>query len=310
MGRVYEAMGPDGERFALKLLKAEKAADPVHLADFHNEAEATGSVIHENVVRHHGYGFTDGYHYILMEFVNGPNLNRLLAKRKRLPWRQAVTIAIQIARGLSAAHARGLVHRDVKPDNVLLFRDGRVRLTDFGIVKDISSLKGFLLIGDQVGTAAYASPEQIAGKRLDASTDMYSLGATLYHMICGREPFRGKDPQEMMRRAATEPLVPPCGIVADVPKALSNAIVKMMAKKQTDRHPSMDRLIQDLEMILDGKVAIADAAPRVDTAAVGELRSTRRITTGIGRKRSIPGEAILVVILLAAAAIFAALALL
>jgi serine/threonine-protein kinase len=309
MGRVYEAMGPDGERFALKLLKPGKAEDPANIQDFHNEAEATGSVVHENVVRHHGYGFTDGHHYILMEFVDGPTLHRLLVKRKRLPWRQAVSIAIQVARGLGAAHTRGLVHRDVKPENVLLFRDGRVRLTDFGIVKDISSLKGFLLRGDQVGTAAYASPEQIEGKRLDASTDMYSLGATLYHMICGREPFKGRSPREIMKKALEEPIVPPCGIVADVPKVLSNTVLKMMAKRQTDRHPSTDRLIKDLEMILEGKVAIADAGPRVDTSAVGALKSTRSIATEIGRKRSIPPEVILIAVLLAIAVVFGVLAL-
>ncbi len=211
---------------------------------------------------------------------------------------------IQIARALQRAHEKGLVHRDVKPQNVLLYRDGRVRLTDFGIVKDISSLKGFLLKGRKVGTAAYASPEQCLDKRLDAATDMYSLGATFYHLVCGRYVFTGDSPRAIMARHVKARPIPPARLVPEVPKALSHTIGKMLEKKQTDRYPSMSRLVTDLTLILDGKVAIPDRTPRVDPRGVKELRRTRRPADEARRRPKVPAELWLVVGLLLVAAFF------
>ncbi|MHC4473110.1 MAG: serine/threonine-protein kinase [Planctomycetota bacterium] len=309
MGVVYESVGPDGKIVALKLLKPEKSAHEEILNDFRNEAEATGSVDHENVVTVLGQDHEDGFHYICMEYVDGPPLHEVLRTQKQLPWRDAIEIVIQVAEGLGRAHEKGLVHRDVKPDNVLLYRDGRARLTDFGIVKDISSLKGFLLKGRKVGTAVYASPEQCLGKRLDPATDMYSLGATLYHMICGRFPFTGDSPQAIMNKHVKAPLIPPSSLVPEIPKSLSNAIEKMMAKRQTDRYSSMRRLVEDLEFIIQGKVAIGEGRPRVDQSVLRGIRATRRAKDELGKPPKVAAETVLVIALMVVAAVIVVLAL-
>jgi serine/threonine-protein kinase len=310
MGVVFEVRDEKDASTALKLLKPEKAENPESLREFVNEAEATGSVDHENVVTVLRRGEDRGWHFIEMEFVDGPPLHRLLGERGALPWQQATEIALDLARALGAAHDMGLVHRDVKPDNVLLTKEGRARLTDFGIVKDISSLKGYLLKGRKVGTALYASPEQCLDKRLDAATDMYSLGATVYHMVCGRPPFSGSSPSAVMNKHVKAALIPPVKRVPDLPKSLSNAIEKMMAKKQTDRYPSMARLAEDLEMILSGKVAIAAGGPRVDLGSVGGLKRSRRPAKEAAEKPKVPAELIIVIALLAVAAVFVLLMLL
>jgi serine/threonine-protein kinase len=256
MGVVFEAIAPDGSTVAIKLLKPEKAREPEAVAEFENEAKATGAVIHRNVVDVLGWGLEDGYHFIRMEFVDGPPLHRLLDEVGRIPWREASKTVIQVARALQCAHDRGLIHRDVKPDNILLYRDGRARLTDFGIVKDISSLKGFLLPAKRVGTALYASPEQCQGKRLTPATDQYSLGATFFRMVCGRPPFIAETASKVMVKHVKEPPPSPANYVEDLPKPLSNVIEKMLAKKVTDRYPEMERLIEDLILLVKGKVVI------------------------------------------------------
>jgi serine/threonine protein kinase len=163
----------------------------------------------------------------------------------------------------------------VKPGNILLYRDGSPRLTDFGIVKDIGTLKGFLLEGRRVGTAAYASPEQCLGKRLGPATDVYSLGATLYHMVCGRPPFPGDTPNEILNKHVKAKLPSPMRLCPEIPKTLSNAIAKMLSKRQADRYPSMARLVEDLELILDGKIAISNGRASVNLRALGGVRSSR-----------------------------------
>jgi len=311
MGVVFEARDGGGETRAVKILRPGKAGDPATMRAFVNEGEATGSVDHENVVTVLTQGEEGGHHFITMEFVDGTPLHLQLRERGRLPWREATEIVAQVARALGAAHSLGLVHRDVKPDNVLLYRDGRARLTDFGIVKDISSLKGYLLKGRRVGTAVYASPEQCLDKRLDAATDMYSLGATFYHLVCGRHPFTGDSAQVVMKKHVRAPLVPPHEIVPDLPRPLSNAIERMMAKKQTDRYESMDRLVADLELILSGKVAIGAGGKRVDTGRLRPLRRARRPAEAtVESAPRISGEAVLVIVAVLVVAVFLLLVLL
>jgi serine/threonine-protein kinase len=212
-----------------------------------------------------------------MEFVDGPSLERLIQAKKRLPWPLAVRLIRPVARALGHAHEQGFVHRDVKPGNILLYRDGRPRLTDFGIVKDIGSLKGYLVQGRAVGTVAYASPEQCLGKRLSGATDMYSLGATFYHALTGRPPFTGETPVKIAQKHAQLPPRPPADLVPDIPRALGKTVERMLAKKVADRLDSMARLDHDLGMILEGKVplAVGATAPKVNRAALRGLRRTR-----------------------------------
>jgi eukaryotic-like serine/threonine-protein kinase len=276
-GVVYEARNGSAHSHAIKILRPEAAEDDTLLREFVDEAHATGSVEHKNVVAIRDRGQEGGLHYILMEFVDGPPLDVLLQRNGRLPWKPSTRIVMRLANALAHAHAKGLIHRDVKPANVLLYRDGRPRLTDFGIVKDIGSLKGYLVQGRKVGTPAYASPEQCLGKRLCQATDVYSLGATFYHMVCGVQPFLGDTAADIMRKHVSTSAVPPCEVVTGIPKALSKVIERMLAKKQTDRFPSLERLVHDLDMIVEGKVAInvPGARPRVNTAALRGLHRTR-----------------------------------
>jgi serine/threonine-protein kinase len=309
MGVVFLAEDPEGRHVALKLLKPEKAADESAIRDFENEAEATAAVDHENVVTILDRGSSDGFHYIVMEYVDGPPLHLLLGRKGRLPWKDAAEITVQVARALQCAHALGYIHRDVKPENVLLFRDGRARLTDFGIVKDIGSLRGFLIKGEQVGTAAYASPEQCLSKRLTAATDVYSLGATLYHMLCGRPPFTGDSNNVVMNKHVKTAPIPPIRLCPDVPKALSNAVLRMLDKSPTRRYLSMAPLIEELEQILEGRVAIPRGAGRSSRGSRPTARRRKRAPEPAEEKVPISGQAILVTALLAIAAVLAVLAL-
>ncbi len=274
-GVVYQARDPLGESVAVKVLKPECSQDPELVREFLDEAQATDRIDHEAVVKVLGGGENDGRHHLLMEYVDGPALDRVLASHGRLPSQVATRIVLRLAQGLDAAHKSGLIHRDVKPGNILLMRDGRPKLIDFGIVKDISSLKGFRVNGRRVGPAASASPVQGLGKRLCESTDMYSLGATFYHMVCGRPPFKGKSATEVMKKHVRVRPISPEILVPEVPKAVSKVIEKMLAKRQTDRFSSMERLAQDLKMIQQGKVVIGTRKPAINPTALRGIHRTR-----------------------------------
>ncbi len=262
MGVVFEATDPAGRIVAVKVLLPARAADPEAVDLFRAEARATAAVRHEGVVEILGCGAEDGVQYLVMEFVDGPPLGRVLADRGRLRWTAAARIAAGLADALGHAHGLGLLHRDVKPSNVLLTRDGRPKLIDFGIVKDIGTLRGYLVSGRRVGTAAYASPEQVEGRRLSPGTDIYSLGATLYHLLCGRPPFEGASPAEIARMQVADEPVPPHEAVPGLPRALSNLVVRMLAKKIADRPPDMRRVAEALRAALSGRVAILPAGAR------------------------------------------------
>ncbi len=287
-GVVYEADDPAFDRsVAVKVLRPKFDDDPEAMEEFQNEAEATAQVQHENVVSILLRGEQDGYRYYIMEFVDGDDVEDRLKSGEPLPWRESVDIALQVGRALLEAHTLGLLHRDVKPGNILLYKNGRARLTDFGIVKDISSLKGFLVTGRSVGTAAYASPEQCLGKRLLPATDIYSLGATLYHMLTGHFPFPGSTNQEFMRGHVKTPLVPLIEVREDIPRPLSNAVSRMMAKSPLARYESMDRALADLEQIAAGKKPLGTAAS-VSTNAVriDSRRSERTASQRLAARRT------------------------
>jgi len=255
-GVVFSAKNPEGRFRAVKILKPEFGKDEAAIGEFREEARATASVRHPSVVSMYECGLDHGIHYLVMEFVDGPPLDRLLEERKRLTWKTSVRIGIQVAEALAHAHELGFLHRDVKPANILLYSDGTARVTDFGIVKDISTLRGFLVNGRQVGTALYASPEQCTGKRLTPATDIYSLGATLYHMICGRPPFLADDPKMLLAKHVKTHPIPPGKLLPDIPKPLANTLLRCLAKSPVARYPSMENLATTMRMVLEGRVAI------------------------------------------------------
>jgi eukaryotic-like serine/threonine-protein kinase len=282
-GAVFEADDPAFDRsVAIKILKPELQSQADIVQAFKDEAESTARVQNENVVSILASGEHDGLLYYVMEYVDGPDLDIRLRGEKRLPWKEAVSIAVQVGRGLKEAHALGLLHRDVKPDNILVYANGSARLTDFGIVKDISSLRGFLVHGRSVGTAAYASPEQCLGKRLMPCTDVYSLGATLYRIVTGRFPFPGHTNKEFMAGHVKGKLTPPIDVLPEIPRPLSNAILKMMARSPLDRYETIDEAIAVLEMIGQGKKPLGGGSGSRNTGAV-RIESRRAGGTATGR---------------------------
>jgi serine/threonine protein kinase len=308
-GVVYEADDPAFDRsVAVKILKPEFRDDPEEVRSFLAEAEATSRVQHECVVSIHDSGESGGHPYYVMEFVDGPALDQRL-ETERLDWRTAVEIAVAVGRALAEAHALGYLHRDVKPGNILLGADGRVRLTDFGIVKDISSLRGFLVTGKSVGTAAYASPEQCRGKRLLPATDVYSLGATLYHMVAGRMPFPGSGNQEHMRGHVKGRLVPPSELAPEAPRPLSNVIVRMMARSPLARYETMAAALADLEEILAGRKPLG-GSPRPAPSGPVRIerdRTERRATERVAARRGRTSTGVWIAVGLAVAAAIVAL---
>ena len=269
MGTVYLARQLSLDRpVALKVMSKRWATDPVFVARFTREAYAAAQLSHPNIVQIHDIGETNGIRFFSMEYVPGRTLADLVKLRGKLDPETAVGYILQAARGLKHAHDRGMIHRDVKPDNLLLDDQGLVKISDLGLVKTPSTRPqedaaeqsssvgtglGSLpanMTGARIalGTPAYMSPEQCRdAAAVDHRADIYSLGCTLYVLVTGRPPFDGTTAVELMTKHAYEPLVPPEHIVARVPREVSDIIQRMMAKNAEDRFQSMAEVIRTLE---------------------------------------------------------------
>jgi eukaryotic-like serine/threonine-protein kinase len=270
MARVYLASDRVLERLvAVKVLSPPYAQDPVFVERFRREARSAASLSHPNIVAVFDSGSDAGDHYLVMEYVAGQSLAELLARQGRLAPRRTAELAIQVCEALAAAHAQGLVHRDVKPANVLVGDDGRVKVTDFGIVKAAATatLTG---TGTVLGTAAYLSPEQAQGGPVDARSDLYSLGCVLYELLCGSPPFgSGADspPVAVASRHLHQPPAPPSARNPQVDASLDAVVLTALAKEPAQRYQSAIQLQAALERVLAGEaVAAGPGSPR--TAAV------------------------------------------
>jgi eukaryotic-like serine/threonine-protein kinase len=238
MARVYR--GRDGRlnrRVAVKVLHPHHASDVGFLQRFHHEAQAAANLHHPNIVDVYDVGQDDGVHYIVMEYVEGSDLKSLILRNGALPPEQAVPIAIAVAEGLEAAHRLGMVHRDVKPQNIIVGPAGQVKITDFGIAK--SSLSTAMTeTGVTFGTADYISPEQAQGLQATARSDVYSLGVTLYEMLTGRLPFTGDSSVAVaMQHVSSEP-PPPRMLNARIPLQLEALVLRALAKRPEERPAS------------------------------------------------------------------------
>jgi serine/threonine protein kinase len=254
MGRVYEArhLRLKDRRFAIKVLHAEMARDQEIVARFQREAESASSIGHPNVIDVYDVHKTqDGVPYIVGEFLEGNEFGDQLAKQGRIDVATAVHVARQVCRALAAAHKKGIVHRDMKPENVFLVQhDGAitVKVIDFGISKAAEAGNANLTkTGMIMGTPSYMSPEQARGDKVDARADIYAVGAMLYHSLTGKKPFETDDPASTLSLVLTEEPDRPRKVNPEIPEALELVVQKTMAKDASDRYQTMEELEQALQ---------------------------------------------------------------
>jgi len=256
MGTVFLARQVSLDRtVAVKILPPELARNAGYVRRFRREARLAAQLSHPNAVQVFDVAEEAGRHFIVMEYVDGPSVERELASGPMAEER-ALGIVRDVAGALAAAHERGIIHRDVKPANILLAADGTAKLSDLGIAKDLSGTGSVSLTGTGgvVGTPAYMSPEQCVGDvRLDPRTDIYSLGVTLYRMVCGREPFAGTTPLVVMRKHVDEPLPDPSALRPDISEATVRLIEAMTRKDPRRRLPSCRAVVERIEAILRGE---------------------------------------------------------
>lgn len=255
---------------AVKVLNADFAGDPSFVERFRREAQAAANLSHPNIVGVFDWGEEDDTYYIVMEYIEGRPLDEILAAEGPLHPDRAADIAIDVAAGLALAHRRGVVHRDIKPGNVMIAQPGgQVKVTDFGIAKVVGGDSELTQAGTVMGTASYFSPEQAQGKRLDPRSDLYSLGVVLYEMTVGRPPFTGESPVAIAYQHVQEPPRPPRSINPAIPRALEAITMKLLAKEPVRRYPSAEDLRADLRRFREGATLpappplVAPSAPPV-----------------------------------------------
>jgi serine/threonine protein kinase len=251
MSSVYKAHDTLLERnVALKILHEQYNEDEEFVERFKREARSVAQLQHPNIVTVIDRGEEDGRQYIVFEYIDGENLKELLVRRGRLEAEEALAIGVEVARALAFAHEHGLVHRDVKPQNVLLNGDGRAKVTDFGIARSIDVDTGVTQTGTILGTSNYLAPEQAGGQPVDAQTDVYALGVVLYELLAGEVPFPGESFVAVAMKHMHEP---PPNILdkrRDVPLRIAAAIDRAMEKDPGQRFPTMDAFAAELEASL------------------------------------------------------------
>jgi eukaryotic-like serine/threonine-protein kinase len=255
MATIYRARDSQLERdVAVKVLRAEYGRDPDFSSRFRQEAQAAAALNHPNVVAVYDYGQDPAGPYIVMELVDGEDLASVIRRTGALPPRQAARIAAEVARALAAAHARGFVHRDVKPGNVLVGRDGRVKVADFGIARAVAEAQ-MTLPGTTLGSVHYFSPEQARGEPATTSSDVYALGIVLFELLTGRRPWEGDSAASIAMARLSGPVPSPAGVRSGVPPALDAVVQRALARDPKDRFPTAAAMADALDAFL------ADRAP-------------------------------------------------
>ncbi len=290
MGVVYRARDPIIDRVvALKTIDSGRSGEAAasFTERFFQEARSAGRLNHPNIVTIYDAGDAGGQAYIAMEFLEGTGLREMLDEQAPLPVTRAVEIAAQVARGLAYAHEHGVVHRDVKPANIIILRNRRPKITDFGIAR---LGEADVLAGSRAGSPKYMSPEQIRGDgALDGRSDVFSLGAVLYEMLTGRQPFGGVEVGEIMRSVLQDTPHAPSAHNPRVPAELDALVLRMLAKRPDERHPSARWLYRELRQVEDKlEKGPSSASPRAETP-------TRKVslddpTLVMGAERAGPAE--------------------
>jgi eukaryotic-like serine/threonine-protein kinase len=269
MAEVYCAEDQQlGRRVALKLLHRRFADDEQFVERFRREASSAAGLSHPNIVGIFDRGEWDGTYYIAMEFVEGRTLKDIVRERGAAPPEAAADITLQILRAARFAHKRGIVHRDIKPHNVLIDNEGRVRVTDFGIAR--AGVSDMTETGSVMGTAQYLSPEQAQGKPVDARSDLYSAGIVLYELLTGRVPFDAESPVSVALMQVSEPPVPPMEVNPEVPPALDAVTLRAMEKDPGRRYQDADEFIAALESARKAPMEILPPPPVVVEEVVEE----------------------------------------
>jgi serine/threonine-protein kinase len=251
MAIVYRAIQDDLNRtVAIKALKPELSRDEQLATRFEREAQSLAALQHENIINVYDFHRQDDSLFIVMEYVEGTDIYDLLDHCGRLPFDVAAIIAVQVARALDYVHYRDVVHRDIKPANIMISRQGGVKLMDFGIARDSSYDQELTQTGTGIGTPSYMSPEQILGDKVDARSDIFSLGIVLYQMVTGRKPFIEDEERSVMNKIHLEQHTPARKLNPELPRELERIIDKCLQKQPKDRYRSGQALVMALERFL------------------------------------------------------------
>ena len=250
MATVYKAKCHVLNRFvAVKVLKDEYTTDAEFIRRFNAEAQSAAGLTHANIVSVYDVGHEDNVYYIVMELIQGKTLKQIINEDGKLPWKWSVNIAIQIASALESAHKNNIVHRDIKPHNIIITEDGVAKVTDFGIAKAVSN-STITAFGTTIGSVHYFSPEHAQGGFTDAKSDLYSLGIVMYEMLTGRVPFDADTPVSVALKHMQETAVEPVKLNPAIPNAVNKIIVKAMQKDPSLRYESATEMIKDLSLAL------------------------------------------------------------
>src|SRR5947199_2268313 len=269
MANVYLAEDQElGRRVAIKILNERHAGDEQFIERFRREAKNAAGLSHPNIVSIYDRGEAEGTYYISMEYLEGRSLKELILARGPAPVSVAVDYARQILGALRVAHRQGLVHRDIKPHNVLVDGEGRVKVTDFGIAR--AGPSQMTEEGSIIGTAQYLSPEQAQGAPVTPSSDLYSLGIVLYELLTGTVPFAGETPVELAMKHLSKVPEPPSHLRPEVPRDLDFVIMRALAKAPADRYQSADEMDADLARVARG-VAVSPETEEAATAIIARL---------------------------------------
>lgn len=248
MSDVYKAKDHVLGRFvAIKVLKQEFAEDVNFVTKFRTEAQSAAGLEHANIVNIYDVGSEDGIHYIVMEYIEGITLKTYIEKKRQLSYKETISIAIQVGRGIEAAHNKNIVHRDIKPQNIMISTEGKVKVTDFGIARAATSNT---IHSDVMGSVHYSSPEQARNGFVDGKSDIYSLGIVMYEMVTGKVPFDGDTTVAIAIQHLQEEMVSPRSFVPDLPVSLEKIILKCTQKSADRRYASMGDLLDDLKHAL------------------------------------------------------------
>ncbi len=303
MADVYKAMDLTlGRNVAIKVLKPEFSEDLNFVTKFRTEAQSAAGLEHPNIVNIYDVGSERGMHYIVMEYVEGITLKTYIEKKGQLSFKEAISIAIQVGRGIEAAHNKGIVHRDIKPQNIIISTEGKVKVTDFGIARVANSNT---ISSDVMGSVHYSSPEQARNGFVDGKSDIYSLGIVMYEMVTGRVPFDGDTTVAVAIQHLQEEMVTPSAYAPNLPISMEKIILKCTQKNPDRRYASMTALLSDLRKALvspdEDFVVMAPAVNQDKTRVIAEddLRQIKeeagnvhvKVTEPVRRRKDVREEA-------------------